>query len=323
MRLLMAWLLLIFGLGLVVFGGDLFVRSSVGIAEWLRLPRVVVGGTLMALATSSPEVAVSITSGLRGEPGLAVGNAVGSILCNFALIAALMAVISPYRVELRDVRMPLLVLIGLCLLVLIFSIGRQVSQLEAGVLLLAGLAYFVGDLYRNLRGRGALTAVEADVVAEARHPVTTPWLSILLFGVGAVLVVGGSRLLVDNASAIAASFNISPLAIGLTIVAIGTSLPELVTAILSARKGVADLSVGNILGANVANIALVAGSAGVLSPISISDQDLYLNLPMLMAIVAVFSWLLMARRSVGRFAGSVLMTSYFAYLILVLLTAQR
>jgi cation:H+ antiporter len=320
--MLIASLLLAVGLAVVVFGGDLFVRAAVGIAEWLRLPRVVVGGTLMALATTTPEIVVSITAGLSGDPGLAVGNAIGSIICNFALIAALMAVISPFRVQRSDVLFPFSVLLVFCVLYFLLTRGGVVQRWESAVLLVAGLFYFAGDFYRSLRGRAALSPLEAQEVIESHHPTKTPWGSVGLFVVGAGLVVGGSRLLVSNASFLAEQAGISSLVIGLTIVAIGTSLPELVTAVLSARKGVADLSVGNLIGANVANLTLVTGAAGVMAPIPVIRMDNVLNFPVLMVVVVTMAGLLVGRTSMGRTAGFCLLGLYVLFLAAALLFAR-
>lgn len=318
--MLLATLFLAVGLALVIYGGDVFVRAAVNIAEWLRLPRVVIGGTLMSLATTSPEVAVSLTASLRNEPGLAVGNAVGSVICNFALIGALAALISPYRILRKEVAVLFGLLLFICAAFFVVTRGGMMLRWEAAVMLGLGVLYFVGDFVASMLKRDAL---EKDADGNVINAVATPWKQIALFIGGAAVVVVGSRLLVDNASTLAAKLGISSLAIGLTIVAVGTSLPELVTAIISARKGVADLSVGNLIGANVANLTLVAGSAGVVLPIAVTRLDNVLNFPVMFGVVSFFAVMLMGFGRNNRLSGTLLLVTYFAYVSTLLTLAKQ
>lgn len=311
------WLLL--GLALVILGGDLFVRAAVGMAEILRMPRVIIGGTLMSLATTTPEVAVSVVSSLRGEPGLAVGNAVGSVMCNVGLIAGTMAMLSVVRVRRRDVLDAMVMLAVTSLILLSFAVGGSLWRWEGWVLVVLGVIYFAGDFFRSLLNRSAVKEREAATIEELHHPPRSVWMTSLLFAVGGVLVVGGSRLLVDSAAVLAERVGVSPLIIGATIVAIGTSLPEYVTAVLSVRKGVADLSVGNIIGANIANLTLVAGSAALHTPVPLSRADLYLNFPALFVIIGVLAFGLLVRGQMGRAIGAILIAIYATYVTLIVL----
>ncbi|MFN4242692.1 MAG: calcium/sodium antiporter [Tepidisphaerales bacterium] len=318
--MLLAILLLAIGLAMVIYGGDVFVRAAVRIAEWLRLPRVVIGGTLMSLATTSPEVAVSLTASLRNEPGLAVGNAVGSVICNFALIGALGALISPYRIKRKEVALLLGLLLLICVAFFIMTRGEALLRWEAAIMLALGAGYFIGDFVVSMLKREAL---ERDADGNVIGEIPTPWLHWLLFFVGAAIVIAGSRLLVDNASTLAAKMGISSLAIGLTIVAVGTSLPELVTAIISARKGVSDLSVGNLIGANVANLTLVAGSAGAVTAIPVTRLDNVLNFPVMFAVVGFFAFMLLVLGRNNRVSGGFMLAGYVAYVVTLLTLAKQ
>lgn len=316
----MEYLLLAAGLALVIFGGDLFVRSAVQIAEHLRLPNVVIGGTLVSLATTSPEVVVSVTSAMAGKPGLALGNAVGSVMCNIALIAGLMAVIRPFAVRRPELVVPLSVLGGLSLLTAGLAWSHSLTLSAAVAVLGAGLLYFFGDLVRNLRLRSPVLEARAGEIAR-EHELPFPTLAYVIFVVGAGLVVFGSRLLVDNAIEIARALSISEAVIGYSVVAVGTSLPELVTAITSARKNVADLSVGNIIGANIANLTLVMGAAGIPAGIPVAAQDVSLNMPALLIIVGLLTVLLLGWAKMTRWSGWALMGIYSAYITLLIVGA--
>jgi len=309
--------LLLVGLALVLIGGNIFVRASIGIAEWLRVPHAVMGGTLMALATTSPEVVVAITAGLQGNPGLAVGNAVGSILCNFALIASLMAVISPLTVRRGDVAVGFSALAVFCVVYFVLTRGGVVHRWESLLLLTTGSLYFITEIWRSIRGRAVSTLHDSKEIIQEPQATGTPWSSILLFVVGASVVVGGSRLLVFQASFLAERVGIPSMVIGLTIVAIGTSLPELITAVVAARKGVAELAVGNLIGANIVNLTIATGSAGVLIPLPVTRADNLLHFPALFLVVAVMGALLIGLQHLGRATGVALIIAYVIYLITV------
>ena len=315
---MLPWILLLFGLALIVFGGDYFVRAAVGLAELWKLPRVVIGATLMSLATTSPEVVVSIMSGIEGESGLALGNAAGSVLCNIGLIAGLTAILRRVTAHPAVLIGPLGALLAAAFLALFFALDRTISRTESAILLAVGLIYFGWDFARNLHAPTRAEKKEAAEIVEEEVPAARSLGSCLgLFALGAAMVLVGSRLLVSNAVVIATGFGISPVVIGLTIVAIGTSLPELVTAITSARQNVSDLSIGNIIGANVANLTLVVGSAGIISPIALARQDLTLNFPALFLFISIFGFALLVRKTLGKPVGLTLLTLYGLYLLII------
>jgi cation:H+ antiporter len=316
--MLLSCFLLIAGLALIILGGDLFVSASVRIAEFLRVPRIVIGSTLVSLATTSPELVVAVVSGLRGASGLAVGNAVGSCVCNIGLILGLMAVLKNVAVHRDALRVPLTAMLvaGFILLLMTLDLGLTRSQ---GLLLCSlGVVYFMYDFRRHHRGGSPLEAVEAEQV-EKEHLRGRGWFetgrgTAVQFAGGAILVVAGSKLLVDAAVTMATALGIPSIVIGLTLVAVGTSLPELVTAVSSSRRNVSDLAVGNILGANVANLTLIIGSAASLNDVVLSRTTQMFNFPSLLLCMAIVVYAVYAGGRVTRRRGVFLLGFYGLYL---------
>jgi cation:H+ antiporter len=281
------------GLVLIVKGGDLFVGASVRLAELLQMPRIVIGSTLVSLATTTPELVVSIMSGSRGAPGLAVGNAVGSCICNVGLILGLTAACKHLEVHVRTLRTPLMVMIGAAVLLFVLTWDLELGRWQGWFLVVIGVGYFGYDFRSHLRSSEPAAIREARAIGnEEKEPVR--WVqsrpgTLAVFALGAVLVIVGSRLLVDSAVVIATAMGIPSMVIGLTVIALGTSLPELVTAVSSVRQQVSDLSVGNIFGANIANLTLIVGTASGLSEVRLSRIDQLFNLT---ALIGLFGWLL-------------------------------
>jgi cation:H+ antiporter len=312
---------LIAGLAMVVKGGSYFVSSSVRLAELWRIPRVVIGSTLMSLATTTPEITVSIVSGLKGEPGLAVGNAVGSCICNFSLILGLLAVMKNVETHPQALRMPLCVMTGCGLLVFGLSFDLRLGRGQGLLLLLLGLLYFGYDFWRHQRAASPTEEMEASELERERLQ-RRPWAeglwgTLLYFLLGAGLVILGSKLLVDGAVQVAEVLGVPSIMIGLTVVALGTSLPELVTAITSSRQNVSDLAVGNLLGANIANLTLVMGSAAAMHELRMDRVVQLLNFPGLLAAILLGFLFLSSGRRLTRIEGAGLM-GYYVFYILIL-----
>lgn len=312
-------LMLAGGLALIVKGGDLFVASAIRIAEFLRMPRVVIGSTLVSLATTTPELVVSVTSGLRGAPGLAVGNAVGSCICNIGLILGVTALLKGVDVHLRALRTPLLAMAGFAVLLFVMTLDLSLAPWQGGVLLAGGLAYFVWDFRQHWRDRkpadiAEATAIETEMAATGSAWVETRAGTMWQFLAGAAIVVVGSWLLVEGAVGTAVQLGIAPIVIGLTVVAAGTSLPELVTAITSSRKAVGDLAVGNVLGANIANLSLVVGAAALIQGVGMDRPTQLFNFPALLAIMALLWWMLRGAGGLTRRMGVVLVAVYALYI---------
>ncbi len=312
-------LMLLGGLALIVKGGDFFVAAAIRLAEFLRMPRVVIGSTLVSLATTTPELVVSITAGLRGESGLAVGNAVGSCICNIGLILGVTASLKSVDVRFRALRTPLLAMVGFGVLLFLMTLDLSVQRWQGGLLVAGGLGYFAWDFWHHWRDRqprevAEATAIEREMAAARWAWVRTKAGTITQFLVGAGIVVAGSRLLVEGAVGAADKLGVPSMVIGLTVVAIGTSLPELVTAVTSCRKSVSDLAVGNVLGANIANLSLIIGAAALIQAVGLDRLTQVFNFPAMLAMMALLGWLLWTDGRLSRREGALLLGCYGTYL---------
>ncbi|MCS7337833.1 MAG: calcium/sodium antiporter [Verrucomicrobiae bacterium] len=310
--------LLIVGLALVVKGGDLFVSAAVWLADAARVPRVVIGATLVSLATTAPELVVSAMAGFKGVSDLAVGNAVGSCICNIGLIFGLTAALKHVDVHPPALRVPLLAMFGFAVLLFLMVLDMELAQWQGIVLIACGAGYFGYDFIRHarfFRPEEEAEAAELATSAVARGPAFRGFAGRAVeFVLGAALVVVGSHLLVEAAVEIAVALGVPRMIIGLTVVAVGTSLPELVTAVTSSRKGVSDVAVGNVLGANIANLTLIVGTAAALTQVRLSRVTELFNFPVLLAVFGLMLWMLLTDRRVTRREGAVLLATYGLYL---------
>lgn len=315
------------GLALIIKGGGLFVAAAVRIARFLRMPHVVIGSTLVSLTTTTPELVVSIMAGLKGESGLAVGNAVGSVICNIGLILGVTASLKHVDVHPRSLRVPLIGMFAAGVGLFAITLDLAVSRWQGALLLAGGLAYFTWDFIRHWRDRKPADLVEAAVIEKEQAARGWAWFqtragTTVQFFLGASIVVLGSRLLVDGAVGVAGRLGIPSIVIGLTVVALGTSLPELVTAVTSSRRSVSDLAVGNVLGANIANLTLIVGTAALIQSVHMNRLTQLFNFPAMLAIMVLLLWVLLTDRRITRREGALLLTAYSAYLAaLVTLTA--
>jgi cation:H+ antiporter len=318
-------LALLAGLAALVWGGSLFVAASVRLAELLRLPRIVIGSTIVSLATTSPELVVAVTAALEGEPALAVGNAVGSCVCNIGLVLGTMALLRHVEVDTTVLRIPLLAMGTLGVVLLAMTADLHLSRPEGLLLVAAGIGYVVWDVRRHLRARRRAEAAEArrierDLVA-GRPWLATPLGTATQFAGGAACVALGSRWLVDGAVAVATALAVPTMVIGVSVVAVGTSLPELVTAVSSSRRNVSDLAVGNVLGANIANLGLIAGTASAIDEATMSRVSQLLHFPAVLLATALFVGAVLRGRRVTRAEGGVLLAFYALYLAAVVATS--
>lgn len=317
--------LLVVGLLLIIKGGDLFVSAAVRIAEFMRLPHVVIGSTLVSLATTMPELVVSVMAGAKGQSGLAVGNAVGSVVCNLGLILGVTATIKHVDVHPRVLKSPLLVMVACAVLLILMTHNLVLARWQGMLLFIGGLGYFAWEFLQSARDRKPADVAEAKAIERAvSHRFA--WFhsragTVVQFTLGAGIVILGSRLLVDAAVSVAGSLGIPPLVIGITVVALGTSLPELVTAITSSRKSVSDLAVGNVLGANIANLTLIVGMAAMLHEVHLDRITQLFNLPAMLAIMGLLFWMIRNDRRITRNEGVVLLATYAGYMAVVVLLA--
>jgi len=269
---------------------------------------------------------VSVMAGGKGEPGLAVGNAVGSCICNVGLILGISAAFRHVDVHPRALRIPLIAMFGFAILLFLMTFNLRLSRLQGAVLVAGGFAYFVYDFLYHARDTKRADVAEAGAIEQAMAE-RVHWLhgragSIAQFLLGAGVVIVGSRLLVDAAVGLAGALGIPSIIVGLTVVAIGTSLPELVTAVASSRKNVSDLAMGNVLGANIANLTFIVGVAAMISEVTMNRATQVLNFPALLAVFGLLLWMLLNDRRLSRKEGVALLVTYTLYLsMLVFLVA--
>ncbi len=300
-------LLFLIGIGLIFKGSDYFVDASVAIGERARLPRLVIGCTIVSIATTSPELTVSIISGVNRVPGLAVGNALGSVAANIGFILALAAIIKPFKLPQGKFQQRALIIIGLTLLLFLFTIDLNVPRWRGFILVIIGIIYLILDFRR---GKKQYAAENNNLSGSTTSKFNSRRAIIFYFILGLAMVIGGSNLLVNAASNIAEVLGIPSLFVGLTIVAIGTSLPELATAIAAVRKNVFDLSVGNLIGANILNLTLVTGTAASISPLTLSRMNQLFTFPMVVAILSVFFFSARSNNEMTRKEGIILLACY-------------
>ena len=316
-------LLVLGGLVLLIAGGEALVRGASSIATRIGMSPLIVGLIVVSAATSAPELAVTVGSVISGEPGLAVGNVIGSNIVNILLILGLSALVVPLLIKRQLVRFDIPVMVGLSVLLVAVSLDGQIGLLD-GVLLLAGLV--VHAVLSILIGRrevrvGAEGAGTAPIPTHGRP--TPVWLSLLLLAVGIGLLVLGSQLLVTGAVSIATGLGVSSLVVGLTVVAIGTSLPELATSIIAVRRGERDMAVGNIVGSNIFNLLCVLGLASLVSPnaIPVAANALAFDFPVMIAVAFACLPIFFSGYRINRWEGLLFVAYYVAYTLYVVLFA--
>ena len=301
---------LIIAFAFVAKGGDMFVDSSVQIASTLRVPRLIIGGTLVSLATTIPELVVSVTASYLGDSGIALGNAVGSAIVDMGLVTGTVALILPVTVDRAVFRKRAWWVRIAAILLVIVSWNQVIGQLPGFGLFVFSCLYLFAD-YRYIRRKQNQEPRSLD---EAPPDNGRSNINIALrFILGAVLIVIGSRLLLDTGISLATRMGVPSVLIGLSVVAMGTSLPELVTGISAARKGVPDLSVGNVLGANLLNIAMIVGLAGTIRPLILSDFVQWYSYPWLFVFIAALGLTLGRSGTLDRRGGMVLIGLYIVY----------
>lgn len=324
--------LIIAGLLLLTAGGESLVRGASALAGKLGISGLVVGLTVVSVATSAPELAVAVGAVLRGVPELAVGNVVGSNIANVLLILGISALILPLAVRRRLVRLDVPFMVSLSVVLLLLSLDGRISFLD-GLILLAmlGVHSFVSVAVgrRHAAVAGVTPSDEAadpDRAAEDRRPRPPSLVrSLLLVAGGVALLVVGARLLVDGAEGLAAAFGFSSLVIGLTVVSVGTSLPELAVAVIAVRRGKRDLAVGNVVGSNIANIGLVLGLPAIISPggIPMPGAAVALDIPLMLAAAVALLPVAFTGFNIARWEGGLFVALYAAYTGFLILAATQ
>lgn len=313
----------IFVLGLLalVAGAEVLVRGSSSIARRMGISPLVIGLTIVAMGTSAPEVAVSVHSALDGEAGIALGNVVGSNIFNVLLILGFSGVVAPLVVSRQLVRRDVPIMIGVSVITLGLAGNGIVSRTE-GALLLFGLGGYLLFLYFGARKLGPEGKLETDVESPPSAPV---WLDLVRIAGGLLVLVLGARWLVGAAVDLAETFGISKLVIGLTVVAVGTSLPELATSIIATMRGERDIAVGNVVGSNIFNLLGVLGLTGVVSSegIEVAASMLRFDLPVMIAVAVACLPIFFTGHRIDRWEGAIFLFYFAAYTTYLALHASE
>jgi cation:H+ antiporter len=315
-------ILFVLGLALLVAGADLLVKGAARIAAVAGIAPLVIGLTVVAFGTSAPELAVTVAATARGEPDIALGNVVGSNITNVLLILGLSALVSPLVVRRRLVRLDVPILILATVAVLIVASDGVIGRGQGGALLAAGVAYVVlVVLHARHAGPGDAIAPLPPLAPRPRRRRVALDIGHILGGL--VLLVLGSRWLVDAARTIADALGVSQLAIGLTVVAIGTSLPELATSVVAGIRGQADIAVGNILGSNLFNLLIVLGAGAAVSPAGIAAHPtaVAFDIPVMLVVTVACLPVFYSGRTVSRWEGALFVACFVGYTSYVLLAA--
>jgi cation:H+ antiporter len=321
MPLFLAIILLPFGLTILIKGADWLVDGAVAIAKQLGMSPLIIGLTIVAMGTSAPEVAASIKATLQNSPGIAIGNVYGSNIANLALVGGLCAIIRPISISpiaiSRDI--PLMLATALLLFVLFYT-GQSLDRIESVfmlVLFAAVISFMIYSERKNIEKDARLIEKKATYVEQAAtYQPQSIGLSVLIILIGLICLVEGADISISTATIIGQHAGLSEFVIGATIIAVGTSLPELVTCLVAAFKGQDDLSVGNLVGSNIFNTLLVIGASGIIKPFSFESQpELIGDFYWLMIIVLVlFSTIALVLKKITKLAGVVLLVCYAGYI---------
>ena len=289
---------------MVLKGADFLTEGAAALARRVNIPEIVIGLTIVAAGTSAPELFVSLVSALKGTPDLAVGNVVGSNTMNCMLIVGCAAMVAPMTISRSTVKKDIPFAVGASVLLMLLALNSFLGRFD-GILLLAGfVSFMVYSLRQAKNGQGDATTEEKQ---------QNPWLSVLYIVLGLVGLVIGSNLFVDHASSLALALGISEGVVGLTVVAGGTSLPELATSVVAARKGQSAIAIGNVIGSNVFNILLILGLTATISPLQIEGITTIDMAVMLISVTLVWMFSF-TRYTVERWEGAALVGGYLVYL---------
>ena len=321
------YFLLAFGLILLIKGGDWFVDAASGIAKRFKLPELLIGATVVSIGTTLPEVMTSAMGAMSGSGAIAYGNAIGSIICNTALIAATTIAIKPGTANKKTLIFPVCFFFGAAAFYVINAYAFNGFALWSGIVLLVGfVAYMIINVLNMKKNPVVEISDEALEAPEAEENGSAAGLikDIVMLIAGAAVIAVGAYLLVESATAIAHQLGMPESVIGLTVVAIGTSLPELVTAITSLLKGHGALSLGNIIGANIFNLVLVSGVAITISPFDIplssslfgQNASLVMELPVMFAVMAIMTLPPLFTGKLKRWQGISLLAIYAAFMVM-------
>lgn len=314
--MLFSFFLLAIGLIVLVSGGELLVRGASSAALRIRLSPLVVGLTIVAFGTSAPELFISVQSALQGSPDLAMGNVVGSNICNLALVLGVTAVIFPVPVHQDSLKLDWPMTIGSSVLLFLLVHDNLISFLEGSVFMIILTAYTSFIIIRSRRAnpKEEESIEESDLVEK---PTKNVWLDLVFILLGTLGLAFGSDWFVDGAKTLAISFGVSERVIGVTLLAFGTSLPELATSTVAAFRKATDIAVGNLMGSNIFNILSILGITSIIQPIAVSDVIVWEDMLWMLGVAIIVFPMMLIQRKITRLEGGVLLMIYGYYIYTV------
>ena len=306
----MEYLFLIVGFVLLIKGADIFVDGASSVAGKLKVPSLIIGLTVVSMGTSMPEAAVSISASLSGDNAISLGNVIGSNIFNFLMVVGVSSIILPIVTDSDVLKRDMPINLGITVTLMIMLIDNKFTRLEAIILLVLFASYMFLLIRSALKNR-----------VEAEETKIMSWTKSLIFIViGVAAIIGGGNLVVNGATTIAANLGMSQTLIGLTIVAIGTSLPELVTSVVAAKKGDSGIAMGNVVGSNIFNILFILGSAGTIKPM-VSNNEFFIDSIILIGISVMMLAFAFTKRKTSRIEGAVCVLVYVAYTAYIIMRA--
>ena len=306
----MEYILLIIGFVLLVKGADFFVDGASSIAGKLKVPSLIIGLTVVSMGTSLPEAAVSVSASLSGDNGISLGNVIGSNIFNFLMVVGISSIILPIATDSDILKRDMPINIGITAVLCVMLLDGNLSRIDAIIILLLFAAYMFLLIRSALKNR--IEAPEQKIMSWAK--------SIIFAVLGVAAIIGGGQLVVNSAKTIASDLGMGDTLIGLTVVAIGTSLPELVTSIVAARKGDSGIAMGNVVGSNIFNILFILGMAGTIKPMTASPE-FFIDTGILIAISFMMLAFAFTKRKTGRIEGAVCVLIYCAYTAYIIMRA--
>ena len=306
----MEYILLIVGFVLLIKGADFFVDGASSIAGKLKVPALIIGLTVVSMGTSLPEAAVSVSASLNGNNDISLGNVIGSNMFNLLMVVGVSSVLMPIIAEKAMLKRDMPVNIGITVILFVMLLDGTLSRIDAIILLVLFAAYMFILIRSALKNR-----------SEEESPKIYSWFkSILLSVIGVAAIIGGGQLVVNNAKTIALNWGMSETLVGLTIVAIGTSLPELVTSIVAARKHEPGIAMGNAVGSCIFNVLFILGLTGVIKPMT-ADKAFFIDTAILIAVSSLMLLFAFTRKKTGRVEGAVCVLIYVAYTAYIIMRA--
>lgn len=303
----MSYFLILLGLVVLIFGGDVLVQGASGIAKKLKLSPLVIGMTVVAFGTSSPELMVSLKAAYMGSPEIALGNVVGSNIANIALVLGITVLILPMAVDRNSKNIDWPVMMAASLLFVFVALDGEISRFE-GIVMFLSLVVFVAFMIRNSRKKNK------NVISEVEVETPNVYVSIGKNIAGLVMLYFGSKWLVSGAIDVANDFNIDKRVIGITVIAFGTSVPELATSVIAAIRKQTDISIGNLVGSNIFNILCVIGLTATVQPIAVDSKIINPDAYWMLAIAFALGLMMFFWKKINRFHGVLLVVSYLIYI---------